>query len=72
MDVAAELVADDRELCERRGGHRMAKSGIARKHDPEDRDQDQKQGEQGDKGLVRKIRNQNPCIVIAEFLRDGE
>lgn len=48
MDVAGELVADQRDLLSHCVERLLAQRGIAGGHQAKDGYQDQKQGEQGD------------------------
>jgi hypothetical protein len=70
VDVALELVADDRELGQGRVQHALFEGGMPGEHEAEHRDEDQQQREQGEKAVPGKQGGEVAALVVAELLGD--
>src|SRR6201996_274184 len=70
--AAAQLVADDRELGERRVDDFAAQFVVAGEDVAEDRGQQQQQREEREEGAVGDQRDHAAAFVVAELLHDAE
>ena len=68
----AELVADDRELAQRRVEDPTLQIGIALQHEPENRRQQQQEREQRQEAVVRDQRGEVRALILGELVDDGD
>jgi hypothetical protein len=72
MNVARELMADERDLLRDRVEYLMAQCGVAGRNQAEDGYKDEQQREQGDEARVREVGDKHPAVVIAVLLDNPE
>src|SRR5207253_10408057 len=72
LDVLRDLIADDREVRQRRVDESVLEIRVVLRDEPKDRHEQQEQREDGKEHVVRDDGGERASSVVAELLDDAE